>query len=232
MHPQILSTRIETRRIETLLPYPRNARRHSPAQIQQLANSIAEFGFTLPLLIDRHNGVIAGAARLLAARQLQLSEVPVIVLDHLTDTQKRAYLLADNQLALNAGWDEELLSQELAALEQELFKLDLIGFSPAELDSLPAAATPRTGRIEEDEVPSGPATVVTASGDLWVLAQHRVLCGDATHPDSFKRLMQAGQAEMTCREINCYRSFHLTKVSKQRYSFAERRAYWEASPAR
>src|SRR6202041_1136800 len=120
--------------IDKLIPWARNPRTHSDAQIAQIAASIAEFGFNNPILVDTKAGIIAGHGRLLAARKLGLTEVPVIVLDHLTEAQKRAYIIADNQLALNAGWDDELLRAELAALQAEDFSLDVIGFNPHELD--------------------------------------------------------------------------------------------------
>src|SRR5260221_14221391 len=127
---------IEIWPLDRLIPYDRNPRTHSDAQVAQIAASIAEFGFNNPILVDTKNGIIAGHGRLLAARKLQLAEVPVIILDHLTDAQKRAYIIADNQLALNAGWDEEILRAELAALQSEDFDLNLVGFDPHELDEL------------------------------------------------------------------------------------------------
>src|SRR5713226_5220953 len=119
--------------VDKLIPFAHNPRTHSDAQVAQIAASIAEFGFNNPILVDTQAGIIAGHGRLLAARKLQLQEVPVIVLDHLSEAQKRAYIIADNQLALNAGWDEELLQMELAVLQEEDFNLDLIGFETTEL---------------------------------------------------------------------------------------------------
>src|SRR5216684_2367549 len=133
---QAVAKHIELWAIEKLIPFARNPRTHSDAQIAQIAASIAEFGFNNPILVDTNAGIIAGHGRLLAARKLQLSEVPVIVLDHLTEKQKRAYVIADNQLALNAGWDEDLLRLELAALQEEDFNVDLIGFEDEELARL------------------------------------------------------------------------------------------------
>src|SRR6516225_9566867 len=130
---QAMARRIEHWLIDKLIPYARNPRTHSDAQVAQIAASIAEFGFNNPILVDTKAGIIAGHGRLLAARKLQLKEVPVIVLDHLTETQKRAYIIADNRLALNAGWDEDLLRVELAALGEEEFNLDLLGFEDTEL---------------------------------------------------------------------------------------------------
>src|SRR5712671_2074227 len=134
MHPG--AQRIELWPIDKLIPFARNPRTHSEAQVTQIAASIAEFGFNNPILVDSKAGIIAGHGRLLAARKLQLTEVPVIVLDHLTEAQKRAYIIADNQLAMNAGWDDEILRAELAALQSEDFDLNLVGFDPHELDEL------------------------------------------------------------------------------------------------
>lgn len=131
-----MASRLELWSVDRLVPYDRNARTHSEEQIQQIAASIQEFGFTNPILVDGKDGVIAGHGRLEAARELGLSEVPVVVLDHLTPAQKRAYVLADNQLALNAGWDSSVLQEELAALSLADFDLSLIGFDEKELASL------------------------------------------------------------------------------------------------
>src|SRR6266446_3111773 len=148
-----VAKQIEAWPIDKLIPFARNPRTHSDAQVAQIAASIAEFGFNNPILVDTKAGIIAGHGRLLAARKLQLTEVPVIVLDHLTDAQKRAYIIADNQLALNAGWDEELLTAELAALQQDAFDVSLIGFEDEELARLLAAQDAAEGRTDEDAVP-------------------------------------------------------------------------------
>src|SRR5712691_6739539 len=149
-HP--IARRIELWLLDKLIPFARNPRTHSDAQIAQIAASISEFGFNSPILVDSNAGIIAGHGRLLAARKLQLTEVPVIVLDHLTDAQKRAYIIADNQLALNAGWDETLLAAELAALQQEDFGVSLIGFDDEELARLLAAQDAAEGLTDEDAV--------------------------------------------------------------------------------
>lgn len=133
-----MAKRIEHWPIDRLVPYARNPRTHSDEQVLQIAASIAEFGFTAPILVDSQAGIIAGHGRLLGARKLGLTEVPVIVLDHLTETQKRAYIIADNKLALNAGWDEELLNTELAALEREGFEMELTGFKRCRVGRNPA----------------------------------------------------------------------------------------------
>ncbi len=188
-----MAQRIELWPIERLVPYERNARTHSDHQIQQIANSIAEFGFTNPILVDTQAGIIAGHARLLAARQLKLPQVPVIVLSHLSDAQKRAYILADNRLALDAGWDDELLRQELQALESEGFDLDLAGFDGDELRELLEDATPLT---EEDDVPPAESVAVSRPGDMWILGSHRILCGDALHTGHLEQVLDGSPADM------------------------------------
>jgi DNA modification methylase len=176
--------------IEKLVPYARNPRTHSDAQVAQIAASIVEFGFTNPILVDSNAGIIAGHGRLLAARKLGLVQVPVVVLDHLTETQKRAYIITDNQLALNAGWDEDLLGVELAALRDADFNLDVIGFDEAELDRLLADETAE-GLTEEDAVPEPLEEPVTRRGDLWILGEHRLLCGDSANRDDVDRLVES-----------------------------------------
>ena len=183
--------------VEKLIPYARNARTHSAEQVAQIAASIAEFGFVNPVLIGPDNVIIAGHARLLAARKLGMTEVPVIVLEHLTETQRRALVLADNRLALNAGWDEEMLRVELEALREEDFKLDLLGFSDEELDALLAEPeTEATGETEDDATPEMPDAAVTTSGDVWLLGDHRLLCGDATQIEAVEKVLAGGLADM------------------------------------
>jgi DNA modification methylase len=172
---------IELWLIEKLIPWARNPRTHSEGQIAQIAASIAEFGFNNPILVDTKAGIIAGHGRLLAARKLGLKEVPVIVLDHLTEAQKRAYIIADNQLALNAGWDEDLLRQELVGLQNEDFNLDLIGFDDEDLARLLAEQEAAQGLTDEDAVPELPETPTSVLGDLWILGSHRLMVGDATN---------------------------------------------------
>ena len=188
--------RIEHWQIEKLIPYARNPRTHSDAQVAQIAASIAEFGFNNPILVDTKAGIIAGHGRLLAARKLKLAEVPVTVLDHLTEAQKRAYVIADNQLALNAGWDETLLAAELAALEQGNFNIDIIGFEDDELARLLAAQDADEGLTDEDAVPELPETPISVAGDLWGLGDHRLLVGDASDTDAVARLMAGGPADL------------------------------------
>ena len=166
--------------VEKLIPYARNARTHSAEQVAQVAASIAEFGWTNPILAGADGIVIAGHARLLAARKLGMTEVPVIVLDHLTESQRRALVLADNRLALNAGWDEEMLRVEMAALEEDGFNLELVGFTDDEIAGSasrpgrrPAPATPTMTRCRRHR-----RRAVTVPGDVWILGEHRLLCGD------------------------------------------------------
>ncbi len=186
-HP--LATHIELWPIEKLVPYPRNPRTHSEAQIAQIAASIEEFGFNNPILVDTKAGIIAGHGRLLGALKLGLTHVPVIVLDHLTDAQKRAYIIADNQLALNAGWDETLLTAELAALQQDDFDVNLIGFEDEELARLLAALEVAEGLTDEDSVPELTGTPTSQEGDLWILDEHWVLVGDATDTNAVAKLV-------------------------------------------
>lgn len=171
----------EQRAIADLIPFARNSRTHSDEQVAQIAASIREFGWTTPILIDGHNGIIAGHGRLMAARKLGMTEVPAIVLDHLTDAQKRALVIADNKLALNAGWDMELLSSEIAGLGDEGFNLDLLGFNEKELAALLAEKT--EGLTDPDDVPEPPADPVSVLGDVWLLGKHRIVCGDSTDAD-------------------------------------------------
>jgi len=193
-----MAQRIELWPLSRLKPYERNARTHSADQVAQIAASIVEFGFTNPLLVDSSDGIIAGHGRLQAAQELGLSTVPVVVLDHLSDRQRRAYILADNQLALNAGWDLELLRTELQDLVADDFDLSVIGFSDEELsDLLPEIeelAPEEQG--DPDEIPEPPAEPITKPGDLWILGNHRLLCGDSTNTLALERLMDGKKADM------------------------------------
>jgi DNA modification methylase len=193
-----LADRIELWPIDRLRPYERNPRTHSEAQVDQIAASMVEFGWTNPVLVDEQGGILAGHGRLLAARKLGLAEVPVIRFEHLSEAQKRAYLIADNQLALQAGWSEELLAQELAWLRDESFDLDLVGFDATELERLLALADGEAKSDDaEDEVPEPPEDPVSKPGDLWVLGNHRVLCGDATVLADVERVLAGQLADMT-----------------------------------
>ena len=178
---------VEYRKVEALIPYARNARTHSDDQVAQIAASIREFGFTNPVLIDADGGIIAGHGRVLAARKLKLEQVPCIMLDHLTDTQRRAYVIADNKLALNAGWDLELLAVELGDLQGFDFDLMLTGFSDDELSKLLAEKT--EGLTDPDEIPNPPEIPVSCPGDVWLLGKHRLVCGDSTDADTVAKAL-------------------------------------------
>jgi DNA modification methylase len=187
---------IAWRPLGKLIPYARNPRTHSDAQVAQIAASIKEFGWTNPVLVDGDDGIIAGHGRVLAARKLGLERVPVIELAHMSEAQKRAYVLADNQLALNAGWDEELLRLELADLSEVGFDLGLIGFGEGEFERL-LAGERKAGLIEDDEAPALPEQAITQPGDMWVLGEHRLLCGDATVLADIERVLEGRLADMT-----------------------------------
>ena len=194
-----LEIQIERWPVDRLIPSDVNPRTHSPEQVAQIAASIREFGFISPILVGPDGGIIAGEGRLRAARTQGMREVPVIVLGHLSALQCRALAIADNQLALNAGWDEELLRKQLAALRDEDFNLDLLGFDDQELARQLAEQEAAAGLTDEDEVPDVPTAPVTRPGDLWLLGprkghpQHRVLCGDATASKATTRLLSPQQ---------------------------------------
>lgn len=192
-----VAEKIEHWPLARLLPYARNARTHSDEQVAQIAASIVEFGFTNPCLVGADGVLVAGHGRLLAARKLGLETVPVVVLDHLTATQRRALVLADNRIAENAGWDDAMLRTELEALQADGFDLDLTGFDPDALAELLAGEeTDQAGEVDDDDVPEEAVAVVSRPGDLWVLGEHRVLCGDATDPESYARLLLGERADM------------------------------------
>ncbi len=190
-----MQVQIKTVTVDKLIPYVRNSRTHSDAQIAQIAASIKEFGWTNPILVDAENGIIAGHGRLMAARKLGYKEVPVIELKDMTETQKRAYVIADNQLALNAGWDFSLLSLEVADLKDNDFDLDLLGFDPKELEKL-LEPEEVEGLTDEDEVPEVPVEPKTKLGDIYQLGNHRLMCGDSTSIDAVEKLMDGQKADM------------------------------------
>ncbi len=175
------------RKVEDLIPYARNARTHSDEQVARIASSIKEFGWTNPIIIDGENGIVAGHGRTLAARKLGLEEVPCIELKNLTETQKRAYILADNRLALDAGWDNEMLALELGDLKDAGVDLELTGFSDEELDELLATPT-ESADGDEDEAPEPQEDPVSKRGDVWILGAHRVMCGDSCSADDISKL--------------------------------------------
>jgi len=192
-----LAENIELKSVEELIPYAKNARTHSEAQVAQIANSIIEFGFTNPILIDGAKGIIAGHGRLMAAKKLNLSQVPVVILDHLSEAQKRAYIIADNKLAENAGWDEEILAGELADLKEENFDLDLIGFEDQELEKLFSNLYDDKKLQKEDEVPELEEKSVSKIGDIWILGNHKLICGDSTKIETYQSLLENELADMT-----------------------------------
>ena len=192
-----LADKIEQWPTAKLLPYARNARTHSDDQVAQIAASIAEFGFTNPILAGSDGIIVAGHGRLAAAQKLGLEIVPVVVLDHLTPTQRRALVIADNRIAENAGWDDAMLRIELEALQIEGFDLDITGFDADALAELIAGDEPdNEGQTDEDAVPELGETPISRPGDVWVLGKHRLLCGDATVAESYDRLMQGDAADM------------------------------------
>ena len=186
---------IEYVSVDSLIPYVNNARTHSAEQVSQIVASIKEFGFTNPVLIDGENGLIAGHGRVMAARKMGMQEVPSIQLSHLTEVQKRAYILSDNKLALNAGWDDDLLALELSQLDDLGFDMALIGFTDEELgDLMPSEET--AGLTDEDAVPEVKDDPVTSPGDVWIMGKHRVMCGDSTRIDSVEKLMAGEKATL------------------------------------
>jgi DNA modification methylase len=192
-----LADKIEQWPTAKLLPYARNARTHSSDQVAQIAASIAEFGFTNPILAGSDGVIVAGHGRLAAARKLGMEKVPVVVLDHLSPTQRRALVIADNRIAENAGWDEAMLRIELASLEDEDFDLSLTGFDADALAELMAGdEADAEGQTDDDAVPEVTETPISRPGDLWVLGSHRLLCGDATMAQSYERLLQGESADM------------------------------------
>ncbi len=227
--------KIEWRKVADLIPYARNARDHTEDQIAQLAGSMREFGFTNPILIARDNTIIAGHARLRAARKLGMVEVPVIVLDGLTPAQRKALVIADNRLALNAGWDEQMLRLELEELHQDDFDLDLLGFGAEELDELLTGLDePSGGLTNEDAAPEAPQRAVAIPGDLWLLGRHRLLCGDATHPSDVDRLLSGQQADLVFTDLPYnvdYEGYteERLKIAGDRMSAEQFRAFLESA---
>lgn len=183
--------------VADLIPYARNSRTHNEEQIAQIMASIKEFGFTNPILIGSDNVIIAGHGRLLAAQRLGLTEVPVICLPDLTETQRKALVIADNKIALNAGWNEEMLALEMKELEESDFNLDILGFSEDELKELENFGESQTeAKSEEDEIPEAPVEPITKRGDVWILGEHRLMCGDTTMFDDVRKLMRDDCAAM------------------------------------
>jgi len=178
-----------------IIPYAMNSRTHSDEQVNQVAASIKEFGFTNPILVDEFNIIIAGHGRLLAAKKLGLNQVPTITLEGLTEAQRKAYVIADNKLALNAGWDDQALQAELERLKELDFDLELTGFDPDELAKL-LEPEQVDGLTDEDAVPEVPDEPVTKEGDIWICGNHRVMCGDSTSIDSISSLLEGNLADI------------------------------------
>jgi len=189
-----MERKLEWRQIADLIPYARNARTHSDEQVAQIAASIKEFGWTNPILVDGDNGIIAGHGRLAAARKLGNTEVPVIELTGLSEAQKRAYILADNKLALNAGWDIDLLAEELKELKDLNFDLELTGFSDKELADFLAEEV--EGLTDEDAVPDVPEEPTTKLGDIYQLGNHRLMCGDSCSLTDMEKLCDGQLVDM------------------------------------
>lgn len=186
---------VKYRKVEDLIPYVNNSRKHSDEQVAQISASIKEFGWTNPILIDGTNSIIAGHGRLMAARKLKMEEVPTIELDHLTDTQRKALVIADNKLALNADWDTTLLTIELDELLKDGFALDILGFNQDELTAL-LEPEQIEGLTDEDAVPEVPEEPKTKLGDIYQLGNHRLMCGDSTSIDAVEKLMDGKSVDM------------------------------------
>lgn len=182
--------------ISKLVPYVNNARTHSPEQINKLRASLREFGFINPVIIDREFGIIAGHGRVMAAREEGIAEVPCVFVDHLTEAQKKAYILADNRMAMDAGWDEELLRVEIEALQGADFNVGLTGFDDKEIADL---FKTDSGKVEDDDFDLTAALEKASfveEGDVWVVGKHRLICGDATNPDHVAKLMDGKRANL------------------------------------
>jgi DNA modification methylase len=184
------ATKIEWQSVDKLIPYAKNARTHSDEQVAQIAGSIKEFGFNNPVLVDKDNSIIAGHGRLMAARKLGMDKVPVVQLGHMTEAQRKAYVLADNRIALNSGWDTGMLSLELQDLKDDI-DLSLLGFDPDELDALLNPIEETEGLTDEDAVPDVLDEPKTKLGDIYILGNHRLMCGDSTSVDAVEKLVNS-----------------------------------------
>ena len=188
---------IEYRPVASLIPHARNAKQHSDAQVVQIAASIREFGWGAPVIVDGKNNIVAGHGRVLAARKLGMTEVPVVPMAHLTDIQRRALILADNKIGENALWENELLGLELAELQAAGFDLELTGFSEDEWNDLIDGDDSKDGLTDDDAVPEVTEDAVTKLGDVWLMGEHKVICGDATKAEDYKSLLGDELADMT-----------------------------------
>ncbi len=219
---QLTDYRIECLPTATLRPYKRNARRHSKAQINQIADSIRRFGFTNPVLISDDGQIVAGHGRVEAARRVGMETVPTLRLSHLNETERRAYVLADNKLALNAGWDRDTLAIELQELINLDFDVKLTGFSVAEIDLIldtAQEADPNGQTGSEDEVPPQGKFAVSEAGDIWMLGRHKLLCGDARDPDAYDRLLEGAKVDavFTDPPYNVPIDGHVSGLGKTRH---------------
>jgi DNA modification methylase len=187
--------KIERRKVSQLIPYARNSRTHSKEQVAQIAASIKEWGWTMPILIDEYDNIIAGHGRIMAAEKLGIDEVPCMTAEGWSDAKRRAYVIADNKLALNAGWDDEMLRVEFGELRDLDFDLSLTGFDADEIGAL-FPDEPTEGLTDEDAVPEAPEQPVTVEGDVWLLGRHRLMCGDSTSIDAVERLMGGAKPDL------------------------------------
>lgn len=181
--------------IDALIPYVNNSRTHDDNQVNQIAASIKEFGFNNPVLVDEHKSVIAGHGRVLAARKLGIDSIPCVTLSHLTENQKKAYIIADNKLALNAGWDDSLLSLEINELIDNDFNIDLLGFDEDEIKAL-VNLSELDPQSEGDDIPDSTVDPITKIGDVWLLGEHRVMCGDSTNVDDVNKLLSGKKIDL------------------------------------
>jgi len=202
MTPHWMADKVEPWPTTRLIPYARNARTHSDEQVAQIAASIVEFGFTNPVLAGSDGVIIAGHGRLAAAQRLGLAEVPVVVLDHLTPTQRRALIIADNRIAENSGWDPELRRLEIEALQDDQFDISLTGFDADALaDLLDGEETEQTGQTDDDQIPEVQENPISKPGDVWILGPHRVFCGDATKTESYDALLAGDPVDMVFSDL-------------------------------
>lgn len=188
----------EYKETKKLIAYAKNSRLHSDEQVEKIAKSISEFGFLNPIIIDDDNGIIAGHGRVMAAKKLKIEQLPVVKAKHLSDAQKQAYIIADNRLALDASWDNEILTSELQDLQLQDFNIDLLGFDDLELGELNISMheMDSEGLTDEDDVPEIPDEQVSVLGDIWRLGNHRLMCGDSTSVDAVDKLMDGNEADM------------------------------------
>lgn len=218
------TTRMELVPIGELIPYVNNARTHSKEQIQKLRSSLREFGFINPVIIDRDKSIIAGHGRVMAAKEENLTEVPCVYVEHLTEAQKKAYILADNRMALDAGWDEELLRVEIESLQAEAFDLSLTGFSPEELDDLFSGdEEAKEDDFDVEDELQKPA--FSRTGDVWHLGKHTVVCGDSTLPETYKALLGDTKVNLVCTDAPYFVNLESTSGKIRNDDLDDKEAY-------